>query len=192
VTAIALRESLRDLAATVNIVVFQPFKAGDIIQTNGVVGKVQEILLFDTILITPDNVQATIPNGNIQNNTVLNLTALPASRLNLSARLSYTEDVLSTKAALLELAHADARVLETPAPVVHVMELGEGQVEYVLRVFAQPIDLWELQPALNERIKLLMEQRRLGVPLPQLQVHAGQSVSMRQAEQPSDGGSDEK
>jgi small conductance mechanosensitive channel len=71
VTAIALRESLRDLAATVNIVVFQPFKAGDIIQTNGVVGKVQEILLFDTVLITPDNVLATIPNGNIQNSTHL-------------------------------------------------------------------------------------------------------------------------
>jgi small conductance mechanosensitive channel len=106
------------------------------------------------------------------------MTALPVSRLSLSARLSYSDDVRSTKAALLEIAHADARVLETPAPVVDVMELGEGQVEYVLRVFAQPIDLWELQPALNERIKLLMEQRRLGVPLPQLQVHTGQWVEV--------------
>jgi small conductance mechanosensitive channel len=177
VAVIALRESLRDLAATVNFVVFQPFKAGDIIQTNGVVGMVQEILLFETVLITPDNFKTYIPNGNIQNNTIVNLTALPASRLSLSARLNYTDDVLATKTAILAIARADARVLETPAPVVDIMELGESQVEYVLRLFAKPNDLWELQPALNERIKLLMEQRQLAVPVPQLQLHTGQSVS---------------
>ena len=53
------------------------------------------------------------------------------------------------------------------------MELGESQVEYVLRVFAKPNDLWELQSALNKGIKLLMEQRRLAALLPQIQVHAG-------------------
>lgn len=182
VAAIALRESLRDLAATVNFVIFQPFKTGDVIQTNGVIGQVQEILLFETVLVTLDNQKAIIPNGNIQNNTIVNLSALPQNRLNLPVRLSYTDDLQPTKDALLEIANADARVLQKPAPVVDVMDLGAGQVEYVLRVYAHPIDMVELQPALNERIKLMMEQRRLAVPLPQLQMHTDPSVALRQAD----------
>lgn len=186
VAAIALRESLRDLAATVNFVIFQPFKTGDVIQTNGVIGKVREILLFQTVLVSSDNQQVIIPNGNIQNNNIVNLSALPENRLNLSVSLSYSDDLKATKEALLEIANADARVLQNPAPVVHVMDLGEGQVQYVLRVYTHQTDLWELQPALNERIKLMMEQRRLTVPLSQLQLHTDQSITLRQADQHTD------
>jgi len=182
VAAVALRESLRDLAATVNFVIFQPFKVGDLIETNGTMGIVKEILLFQTILITSENRQTIIPNGNIQNNNIVNLSVLPQSRLDLAVHLSYSDDVSATKAALLEIANADSRVLQTPAPVVDVMELGESQVKYVLRIYAGLQDFWALQPALNERIKLLMEQRQLTVPLPQLQLHADQNLSLTRTE----------
>jgi small conductance mechanosensitive channel len=182
VAAVALRESLRDLAATVNFVIFQPFKIGDLIETNGTMGIVKEILLFQTILITSENRQTIIPNGNIQNNTIVNFSVLPQSRLDLTVHLSYSDDVSATKDALLEIANADSRVLQTPTPVVDVMELGAGQVKYVLRVYAGLQDLWALQPALNERIKLLMEQRQLTVPLPQLQLHADQNLSLTRTE----------
>lgn len=182
VAAVALRESLRDLAATVNFVIFQPFKVGDLIETNGIMGIVKEILLFQTILITSENRQTIIPNGNIQNNTIVNMSVLPQSRLDLTLHLSYSDEVSATKAALLEIANADSRVLQTPAPVVDVMELGAEQVKYVLRIYAELQDLWALQPALNERIKLLMEQRQLTVPLPQMQLHADQNLSLTRTE----------
>jgi small conductance mechanosensitive channel len=182
VAAIALRESLRDLAATVNFVIFQPFKAGDLIETNGVVGMVKEIMLFETILITPDFHHTIIPNGNIQNNTIVNLTALPQSRLDLSVDLSYSDDVTSTKEALLDMAKADSRVLQTPAPYVDVWELEPGQVKYILRVFTKPLDSFIVRPALNECIKHLMEQKQLTVPLPQMQLHSGQNLSLNHKE----------
>jgi small conductance mechanosensitive channel len=171
VAAVALRESLRDLAATVNFIVFRPFKVGDLIETNGVTGQVQEILLFNSVLITGDNRKVIIPNGNIQNSNLVNLSALDKVRLDLSVGLSYADGVELAKESLLDIAKADARVLDSPQPVVHVMELGASQVGYVLRVYTKPVDAWLLRPALNERIKSLLEGHQLSLPIPQLQLH---------------------
>jgi small conductance mechanosensitive channel len=96
-------------------------------------------------------------------------------RIDLSIRLSYADGVQQVKEMLLELAKADSRVLETPAPFVQLMELGDSQVEYVLRAYTGPIDAWFVRPALNEQIKAHMEQRSLSLPLPQLEVHGGPS-----------------
>ncbi|HTP00690.1 MAG TPA: mechanosensitive ion channel domain-containing protein [Anaerolineales bacterium] len=173
VAAVALRESLRDLAATVNFVIFQPFKVGDIVETNGVTGEVRELLLLSTVLVTGDNRQIVIPNGNIQNNNLINLSVFQEVRLDLPVPLGYADELKHARESLLEIAKEDDRVLHSPAPVVHLMKFGESQVEYVLRVYAKPADVWELRPALNERIKAQLEQRHLTIPVPQLQVHAG-------------------
>jgi small conductance mechanosensitive channel len=171
VAAIALRESLRDLAATVIFVVFQPFEVGDQIETNGMVGQVQEILLFNTVLITMDNRKVIIPNGNIQNSNLVNYTAQEKLRLDLPAPLSYRDELGLAKETLLAIAQADGRVLAEPPPVVDLMELGESRVELVLRVYSTPGDFWALRPALNEQIKLAFERRRLTIPYPQLELH---------------------
>lgn len=176
VSAVALRESLRDLAATVNFIVFQPFKIGDVIQTNGVSGQVQDILIFTTVMISPDNKKIIIPNGNIQSSTLVNLSALDKVRIDLSVRLSYADGVQQVKDMLVELAKANSRVLETPAPFVQVMELGDSQVEYVLRAFTSPVDFLSVRAALNEQIKTWMEQQKLSLPLPQLQMHGSPSL----------------
>jgi small conductance mechanosensitive channel len=187
VAAVALRESLRDLAATVNFVIFQPFKVGDIVETNGVTGQVRELLLLSTVLVTGDNRQIVIPNGNIQNNNLVNLSVFKEVRLDLSVGLSYADELKHARESLLEIANADERVLQSPAPIVHLMKLGESQVEYVLRVYTKPADAWELRPALNERIKTQLEQRHLTLPLPQLQVHADTSRLAEQANVPAKG-----
>jgi small conductance mechanosensitive channel len=181
VAAVALRESLRDLAATVNFIVFQPFKVGDIIQTNGVSGQVQEILIFSTLMISPDNKQIILPNGSIQNSTLVNLSTLDKVRIDLSVHLSYADEVQQAREMLLELAKADPRVLETPAPFVQLMELGDSQVEYVLRAYTSPSDFWIVRPALNEQIKIWMERRKLSLPLPQIQVHGSASLQINPA-----------
>lgn len=178
VSAVALRESLRDLAATVNFIVFQPFKIGDVIQTNGVSGQVQDILIFTTVMISPDNKKIIIPNGNIQSSTLVNLSALDKVRIDLSVRLSYADGVQQVKDMLVELAKANSRVLETPAPFVQVMELGDSQVEYVLRAFTSPVDFLSVRAALNEQIKTWMEQQKLSLPLPQLQMHGSPSLQI--------------
>lgn len=180
VAAIALRESLRDLAATVNFLVFQPFKIGDIIQTNSVVGQVEEILIFSTVIVSPDNKQITIPNGNIQNSTLVNLSARDKVRIDLSFRLSYADKLQYVREMLVAIAKADSRVLETPEPFIQLMEMGDSQVEYVLRAYTSPKDAWFVRPALNEQVKVWMEEQKLSIPLAQLQVHGSSSPQVNQ------------
>lgn len=182
VAAVALRESLRDLAATVIFIIFQPFKIGDVIQTNGVTGQVQEILVFTSVMISADNKKVIIPNGNIQNNTLVNLSALDKVRIDFSVRLSYEDELQQVKATLLEIAKADPRVLKEPAPYVQLMELGDSKVEYILRAYTSPTDSWLVRPYLNEQIKARMEEKTLSLPLPQVQVHGDRS---RQVDQPA-------
>lgn len=184
VAAVALRESLRDLAATVNFIVFQPFKVGDTIETNGITAQVKEIQLFTTVLTTSDNRQAIISNSNIQSSLLLNVSALDKVRLDLTVRLSYADDVQKVIETLLAIAKADDRVLETPEPMVQVMALGESQVEYVLHVYTPWDQAWLVRSALNQEIKTSLEQGRLTLPLPQLQLHKSSSLLLEQTQPP--------
>jgi small conductance mechanosensitive channel len=188
VAAVALRESLRDLAATVNFIVFQPFKIGDIIQSNGVIGQVKEILLFTTVLVSLENKQIIIPNGNIQSSTLVNLSALDKVRIDFTVRLSYADGLQQVKDMLVAIAKSDPRVMETPTPFVQLMELGDSQVEYVLRAYTGPTDSLPVRVALNEQIKTRLEQRQLTLPLPHLHLHGNPTLPIQQAASlPADG-----
>jgi small conductance mechanosensitive channel len=176
VAAVALRESLSDLAATVIFVIFVPFKVGDLIETNGTVGFVEEVLLFNTVLITLDHRKLTIPNGKIQNSNLINYSALDKIRLDLPVQLSFASDLQKAKATLLELGAKEERVLDDPPMVVDVMGLDDGRLSLVLRVYTKPNDYWGLRPALNEQIKLEFDRRGLTIPSPQLELHVDQRV----------------
>jgi small conductance mechanosensitive channel len=102
-------------------------------------------------------------------------------RIDLSARLSYADGVQQVKGMLLERARSDSRVLETRAPAVQLRELGDSQVEYVLFAYTSPVDSMHVRAVLKEQIKTWMEQRKLNLPLPQLQVHGHPSLQINQA-----------
>jgi small conductance mechanosensitive channel len=177
IAAVSLRETLRDLAATVIILVFQPFAVGDRIETGGIVGDVQEILLFNTVLTTLDSRKLIIPNGLIQNSNLINYTALDKIRLDLPVQVSYADDLSAARSALLQTANADARVLPEPAPRVDVMQLGDNGVGLVLRLFTKPADIWGLRPALTEQIKLEFDRRQITFPFPQLHLHVDSNAA---------------
>lgn len=171
IAAVSLRETLRDLAATVIILVFQPFTVGDRIETGGFVGDVQEILLFNTVLITLDSRKLIIPNGLIQNSNLINYSALDRIRLDVPVQVSYADDLAAARSALLQTANADARVISEPPAWVDVTELGDDGVGLVLRLFTTPADFWGLRPALTEQIKLEFDRCHLTFPFPQLSLH---------------------
>lgn len=170
IAAIALRESLRDIAATVIFFIFQPFQPGDLIETNGITGRVQEILLFSTVIITLDSRKIVVPNGNIQNTNLINYSAMEQVRLDITQRLTYSQDLLTARKLLLEIAESDARSLREPPPVAEVMDLQADGVYLVLRVHVKPDDFFALRPALTERIKLEFDKSGIAFPMPQLDV----------------------
>lgn len=171
VLGIALQQSISNLAATIVFMLFQPFRLGELIDANGVLGTVKEIQLFSTVLVTGDNREITIPNAEIQNNNLINYTRLGQLRVDFVFSVSYADDVHKVKEVLHEILAADERVLADPAPLVFVQSLDENAVSIAVRPWVKPDDYWTLQWDLPERVKLRFAAEGFTIPFPQRDVH---------------------
>ena len=100
ILGIALQQSISNLAATIVFMLFQPFRLGELIDGNGVMGVVKEIQLFSTVLVTADGKEITVPNSKIQGNNLVNYTRLGRLRADFVFGVSYADDLAKVKAVL--------------------------------------------------------------------------------------------
>ena len=141
---VALQESLSSFAATVIFLTFQPFKVGELIETNGVIGTVREISLFHTVLTKADNKLLTLPNAQIQNSVLANYTRMGTLRADLTFSIGYNDDLRRAKQVLAEILAADPRAPPEPPAAVVVQELGDNAVELGIRPWVNYVDYLEL------------------------------------------------
>lgn len=168
---VALQESLSSFAATVIFLTFQPFKVGELIETNGVLGTVREISMFQTILTKADNKILVLPNAQIQNSVLTNYSRMGTLRADLTFGVGYSDDLRRAKEVLMELMRADPRVLEEPAPVVVIQELGDNAVQLAVRPWVHNADYWSFRNDMLEKVKLRFDAEGIGFPFPQRDVH---------------------
>jgi small conductance mechanosensitive channel len=171
ILAISLQQSLGNLAATVMFLLFKPFAINDVIETGGVLGMVQEIQMFSTILIAPDGKTHILPNGKIQAGGLTNYSKTDRLRLNLSFDISYSSDIDQAKAILLNLLEADERVLAQPAARVFVQQLTDSSVQLVAWPFVRIEDYLTFQTYFVEQVKKAFDQAGIVIPNPQQDVH---------------------
>jgi small conductance mechanosensitive channel len=171
VLAIALRTSLGNLAGTVLIQLFKPFKLGDVIQAGGALGVAHEIQLFSTVLHSPDGKTHIVPNGVIQGGGMTNLSTRGVLRLDLSFQISYDSDLEKAKEVLANLLASDTRVLAEPRAQVFVQQLADSGVELVAWPFAKVDDFASLQAELVERVRGEFDRAGIIMPHPQQDVH---------------------
>jgi len=171
ILGIALQQSISNLAATIIFMLFQPFRLGELIDANGVLGTVKEIQFFSTVLITGDNKEITIPNSKIQGNNLINYTRQGRLRVDFVFSVSYADDVSKVKKVLHEILAADARVLVEPASVIFVQSLDDSGVSIAARPWVKPEDYWTLQWDIPERVKLRFDAEGISIPFPQRDVH---------------------
>jgi small conductance mechanosensitive channel len=171
ILAIALQTSLGNLAATVIILLFKPFKIGDVIETAGKVGIVHEIQMFDTVLLAPDGKTHFLPNGLIQGGGLTNYSTTGRLRLNLSFTIDYESDFDQAKQILAALLAADDRVLPEPAPQVFVQDLGDNGIELVAWPFVNAADFAVVQAEIIEQVRKTFAEAGIVIPKPQLDVH---------------------
>jgi small conductance mechanosensitive channel len=168
---VALQQSLRDLAASVNFVLFKPFVVGDLIETKGVTGTVEEIQLFNTVLVRWDNRVVILPNGEIQQTGITNFTKKGVLRTDLVFGIGYGDDIATARRLIEELVLADPRVLPDPPLQILVTELGDNSVNLGVRAAVASSDYWSLQNDLREQVKLRFDQEGITIPFPQRTVH---------------------
>jgi len=168
---LALKDSLANFSSGVMLILFRPFRVGDVVTVAGETGKVEEISVFNTILHTGDNQKKIIPNGAISNATITNITANPTRRVDLVIGIGYDDDIRKAKETLEQLVDSEELVLKDPAPTIAVSELADSSVNLVVRPWAKTEDYWTVYFSLLERIKLTFDEKSISFPYPQRDVH---------------------
>lgn len=168
---LALQGSLQNFAAGVMLVLFRPFKVGDVVSAGGADGKVEAIGIFSTTLKTGDNRMIILPNGSIYSGMITNITAMETRRIDMVFGIGYGDDLRQAKALIESILADDARILKDPAPLVAVAELGDSSVNFNVRPWVARDDYWAVYFDLNERIKLAFDEAGISIPFPQMDVH---------------------
>ena len=168
---LALQGSLSNFAGGVLVLMFRPYKVGDVIDAQGVMGTVNEIQIFNTILKTPDNKVIIVPNGAISNGIITNFSMEATRRVDFVFGIGYSDDIAKAKATIERLINEDGRALSDPAPQIVVSELADSSVNITTRVWVNASDYWGLFFDLTEKVKLTFDQEGISIPFPQRDVH---------------------
>ncbi|HEX9778366.1 MAG TPA: mechanosensitive ion channel domain-containing protein [Geopsychrobacteraceae bacterium] len=168
---LALQGSLANFAAGVMMMIFKPFKVGDFIEAAGTMGTVEEIELFTTKMLTPDNKLIIVPNNQITNGNITNFSAKETRRVDLVVGVSYSDDLNKVKAVLNDILSGDERILVEPEPIIAVLQLGESSIDFAVRPWVKSGDYWPTFFNLNKSIKERFDAEGISIPFPQRDIH---------------------
>ncbi|MEW7279671.1 mechanosensitive ion channel domain-containing protein [Aquimarina sp. 2201CG1-2-11] len=163
---LALQGSLSNFAGGVLIMIFKPYKIGDTIEAQGVIGTVKQIEIFTTKIITPGNKLAIIPNGAMANGNIINFTAEGKMRVDLTIGIGYDEDIKKAKEVLLQVLVTNKQVLNDPSPSVNVSNLGDSSVDLAVRPYCKPEDYWSVYFDTLENCKVALDNAGIEIPYP--------------------------
>lgn len=169
--ALALQNSLSNLAAGILIIVNKPFVAGDFIECSSVTGVVDEIHLFNCRLHTRDNKFVVIPNNTLISGVITNYSYADTRRVDLQVTISYAGDIDKTRAVLQEIAADKSEILREPAPFVGVAAHGDSAVVLDYRVWCATENYWQVFYYLQEEVLRRFTAENIEIPYPQLDVH---------------------
>lgn len=172
----ALQGSLANFAGGVLILFFKPFKVGDVIEAQGYMGKVTEIQIFVTVLLTYENEKIIIPNGTLSNGCVKNKFAEPTRRVDIEFGISYGDDIIRAREVLMGVLNDYDLVLkeENKQPIVHVSQHGDSHIGMLVWAWVDSDNFWPVYFGLFERVKLAFDKENITIPFPQRDVHIHQ------------------
>jgi small conductance mechanosensitive channel len=137
---LSLQGSLSNFAGGMLIILFKPFKVGDTIEAQGVIGSVSEIQIFVTKLITANNQTIFVPNGSLSNGTIINYSLQGFRRADLTVAISYDTDIKKAKDIITEVLKNNPKVLKTPVAEVSVKNLTDSAIQLAVRPWANNED----------------------------------------------------
>ena len=168
--SLALQGSLSNFAGGIIIIVMRPFKLGDFITTNGQSGTVEDIRMFYTVIITPDNKMVYVPNGSLANNVIVNVSGKATRRVDITMSIAYSADLDEAKKLILAVCDRNEKIFKDPIPYIAINQFASSSVELVVRVWCESAEYWPIYNYLNEEIKKTFDQNAIEIPFPQLEV----------------------
>ena len=163
---LALQGSLSNFAGGVLILIFKPFKVGDVIESQGQTGAVTEIQIFNTILLTGENKTVILSNGAVSNNTIINFSKHGTLRVDLALAVSPSNDIQKVKKVVEDAIMSHPKVLKDPKPTVNILKVGDGMVTLTARPYALASDYWDVYFDLQEILKLGFDTHNIQPAMP--------------------------
>lgn len=164
---LALQGSLANFAGGALILLFKPFKIGDLIEGQGAIGVVKEIQIFVTKIITPDGKEVIIPNGSLSNGNITNYSTTGELRVDLTVGISYGDDIEKAKKVIMDTLLSDEKVLKSPQPTVAVGELADSSVNILVRPYATVDNYWGVYFNSLQNVKIALDDAGIEIPFPQ-------------------------
>lgn len=168
---LSLQGSLANFAGGFLILMLKPFKSGDFITGAGHSGTVEEIQIFYTKIITPDNKVITIPNSHLSNDSIINFSAMKTRRLDFNLRVGYEEDIDNVRSAVLRVIERTPEILKIPEPFVHLGEWADSSINFIVRVWVRSEDYWNTNFNLMEEFKREFDKQGIEIPFPKMDVY---------------------
>ena len=164
---LALQWSLANFAWGVLILLFKPYQVGDWIEIEGSTGKVDEIDILLTKMITRDQKVVIIPNGNAIDDKIVNRSKKWPMRIEAPVGIGYSENIDEARKVLLEAIKNTTWVLTSPSPSVVVTELADNSVNLMMRAYWNPQDEAPTRFMLLENAKKALDTAWIEIPFPQ-------------------------
>ncbi|MBP2857414.1 small-conductance mechanosensitive channel MscS [Dickeya oryzae] len=168
---LALQGSLSNFAAGVLLVMFRPFRTGESVDLGGIAGTVTQVQIFSTTLLTADGKVIVVPNGKIIAGNIINSSREPNRRTEIIVGVAYDADIDVVKNVLGAIVAADNRILHDNGVTIRLNELGPSSLNFVVRVWTNNGDAAAVYWDLLENFKRALDEHRIGIPYPQMDVH---------------------
>ena len=171
IVGFALQDSLSNFAAGMMILLYRPFDVGDVVEAGGAFGKVGDMSLVSTTILSFDNQRLIVPNRKIWGDVIKNVTSESTRRVDLTFRVSYGDDIERAERALREIVETNEHVLDEPESIIKLHKLGDSSVEFVVRPWARRSNYWDVYWDITRSVKKRFEEEGISIPFPQHDVH---------------------
>jgi small conductance mechanosensitive channel len=162
----ALNGSLGNFAGGVMLLVFKPFKIGDLLEAQGITGNVTEIGIFNTVLLTADHKTVIMPNGPLSTGIITNYTTAGYLRVDLDFAIAPDINIEKARAVAIAAMQSHSKVLKDPPPEVSVLKVGDGMVKLAIRPWCLQGDYWDVYFNVQELVKNAFDQEGIAGPIP--------------------------
>jgi small conductance mechanosensitive channel len=184
VVGFALQDTLSNFASGLMILVYRPYDVGDAIEAGGVIGAVNRMNLVSTMIMTFDNQLLVVPNNKIWGDVIRNITHQETRRIDMTFSIAYSDDIAKAEQVLTEIVTTHEKVLEDPAPMIRLHELGDSSMNFVVRPWSKTGDYWDVYWDVTRQVKHRFDAEGISIPFPQRDVHVyHDDVSPAQREQ---------
>lgn len=167
----ALNGTLGHLASGIMLMVFKPFKVGDLVTiAGGTTGSVEAINAFNTTLATLDNKRIIIANSNVTGNNITNISGQGTVGVELTYGIGYGDDIDKARQIILQVGKSCPHILDDPGQGVVVAELADSSVNLATRPFCNSEHYWDVFFYMQENVKKEFDKAGISIPFPQMEV----------------------